>query len=222
MRILLFGIFAALLLSGCIIPEQPAGERGEIEKELVASPPVQQEGLIIAGGDGKLSVVTIKAANASGRWQFPLENRTDEFAWAGLESDAYIELNRTHIAWLGDGESIWLTPMIRKGDKAVLFNAVYVNEPGDCGAAPLTMLGREYAAAGLQDGSSFENDDKWKVAVDSSAGCVKKVAIYMDGYFSDLGDGDQIPLFRNDNTVLFAFEGLGDEPQARLIATRPA
>lgn len=222
MRNLMIGALALVLLFGCIDLGGTTEEgKTELGKELNQTVVVPDTGLISVSGSENLSVVTIRAAKTNGRWQFPLQDYPDEFLAAGLYSDTFIRLNRSHMAWLYPGEDIWLTPMVKDG-KGVLFNAVYSKEVADCDADMVDVLGRGYPLSDLTDGSSFVNDDKWKVALEKEGGCVKRIVIYLDGYFSDLQDGEQISLFRNDNTVLFGFEDMANEPKVKVIATRPA
>jgi len=219
MRLLVCAL-ALMLVFGCLVPQEKAEAKDEIGKTLNISVKVPEKGLISVSGDENLSVVTVRAANVSGRWQFPMQDYAGEFESAGVYSVSFIKLNRSQIPWLEKDEAIWLTPMIRNG-KGVLFNSVYTNEVANCSAGTVKILGKSYELDKLKRGSSFENDDKWKVALERPGGCVKRIIIYMDGYFSDLKDGDQIPLFRSDNTILIEFNSLASNPHVRIIATMP-
>jgi hypothetical protein len=223
MRNVVYGIFMMLMLLGCVT--QPAEERldeKELEAELDNVTTVPDEDLISLSGDENLSVVSISASQVGKRWQFPLGNHTDEFIEVGIHSDAFIMLNNTHLMFLEDDEAVWLTPMIKDGNQTVLFNAVYSKEVVDCGADSLSILGKQYDAEGFTDGESFELDDKWKVGLEKEDGCLERVVIYLDGYFYDLEEDEQVSLFRNDNTILFGFRGMDENPEVRIVATRPA
>ena len=257
MRNLMIGALALVLLFGCVGQWNPPGEeeRLELEKELNHTVAVPDKGLISVSGGENLSVVTIRAADTGGWWQFPLQDYPDEFMSEELYSISFIRLDHSHIGWLGENETIWLTPMVKDG-KGVLFNAVYANEIG-CNATTVRILGKDYLLSQLEyepnagfekeggwvSSSGFENDDKWKVWVEGKEVvppnmtkeqqmqyvlssyrefCPVRVVVFMDGYFSDLKDGEQISLFRNDNTVLFGFENLESGPQVKVVATRPA
>lgn len=232
-------ILLVALMMGCLAqPETVRPTQEELANELasnVIAPP-----LITLSGDEKLSVVTMRAVETGSGWQFPLSDYDNEFLSIGLHSDSFIQLNSSHIPWLGDGERIWLTPMLRNGS-GTLFNAIYSKEV-DCNATIVDILGKEYRMSELGYGGRFENDDKWQVRVEVQEivppnmteeervryelssyreFCPKRVVIYLDGYFYDVKEGDQINLFRNDNTVLFKFVNLQGEPRVEVVATRP-
>ncbi|MEW6722132.1 MAG: hypothetical protein AB1324_02635 [Candidatus Micrarchaeota archaeon] len=212
----LFVCALVLMIFGCLGQTEPA-QKDDIEEKLNITPVADKE-LVTAGGDDRIAVVTMRRAESGG---FPHNDYEDKFLWAGLHSDSFLQLNSSRIAWLDEGESVWLT--YGSSDKGgVLFNAVYLHEFQNCSGSEVSILGKDYPAASLGNGSSFGFDDKWKIVTDTQAGCMKKMIIYLDGYFEGLEDGDQIPLFRNDNTVLFKFEGLGSEQKAVVIATRPS
>lgn len=218
MKSIFAGMIALVLLFGCISTEIPEKEELEVELEDVGVG--TPDNYITVAGNDTHSVVTIKAAEENGKWQFPLQDYEDEFLFAGLHSDSFIVLNSSHISWLGDGEEIWLTPMIRSGEQTILFNAIYSMDL-DCDDAAVPILGKLYSRAQLEDGSRFGNDDKWKVAWENKGGCPARAIIYLDGYFYDIKSGEEIELFRNDGTVLFRFERLGDGPVIKVKATKP-
>ena len=220
---LLICALLALALFGCLSQNVPPSEnmsKEQLGKELGNATITAQPGLVTSSDQGVIQVVTIRATNASGRWRFPMQDYNDEFLFAGLYSDSFVKLNKSQIRWLDDGESIWLTIM-RGNGSGVLFNAIYSNEMNDCGTGGIRILGKNYTHVQLKNGSSFGSDDKWKVAIESSGGCTKRVVIYLDGYFDGLKDGEQINLFRNDNTVLLEFVDLDKEPKVRVVTTRP-
>jgi len=235
----IIGLLIVLMMMGCLQPEVAQPTKEELANELasnVIAPP-----LITVSGNENLSVVTMRAVDTSSGWQFPLSDYNDEFINVGLYSDSFIKLNKSQIPWLEDGEAIWLTPMLRNGT-GTLFNAIYSKEIDNCNATTLTILGKEYRMSELEYGGRFENDDKWQVGVleemveppnmteeqqrqyDLSSYrefCPRRVVIYLDGYFYDIKEGDQVNLFRNDNTILFQFKDLAGEPKAEVVATRP-
>lgn len=214
-------ILAVAALLGCIsMNEKSPQTKEQFGKSLNMTTGVPPLDLITAGGDDNISVVTVRSTNKSGKWLFPAQDYDDEFLFAGLHSDSFMMLNHTQIRWLDDNEAIWLT-LMRWNGSGVLFNAVYSNRIATCNASGISILGKEYPLSQLKNGSSFLNDDKWKVAVESENGCAKRVIIYLDGYFDGLKESDQIPLFRNDNTILLQFGNLASEPEATVIGTRP-
>lgn len=221
MKSIFAGIIALVLLFGCIATESPVPEKEELEAELQTVSAEAPDNYMTVTGNDTHSVVTIMAVEDNGRWQFPLQDHEDEFLFAGLHSDSFIRLDNTQIPWLRDGESIWLTPMIRTGDQTVLFNAIYSIDL-DCDDAAVPILGKVYSRAQLRDGSAFGDDDKWKISWENEDGCPARAIIYLDGYFYDMKDGEEIPLFRNDGAVLFRFERPDSGPVVRVIATEPA
>lgn len=212
-------IMGIVLLLGCIsAPEQPTKE--ELAGGMNISESAFESGLVSVRGNANLSVVEISAYEKGGKWRFPVENHTDEFIGVDLHSDAFIKLNNSHLMFLDDEESVWLHPMMEK-EQTVLFDAIYSREIADCSASEVSILGKRYEISGLQDGSGFENDDKWEIGLEKENGCLKRIVIYLDGYFYDL-DEEQISLFRNDNTILFRFSDIETNPYVEIIGTRPS
>lgn len=218
---MIFGIIATLLVAGCVTPSEEVEMEKELAQELEEYPEVTDEGLITVKGNEDVRVVTIKATEKGGNWYFPLEDYEDEFLSVGLHSDSFIKLDSTYMELLDENEAIWLIPMVEDENEGVLFDAIYSREIENCNIFPLKILGKEYELSQLENGSAFENDDKWKVLLEYGDTCVERVVIYLDGYFYDLKDDDQINLFRNDNTILFRFKNLENSPQADIIATKP-
>lgn len=210
-------IIGIMILAGCLSQPQGApSKEGLLQNLSVQNAAIAQPGLITSSDQGPVQVVTIRSVNGS----FPMTIYSQRFLFAGLYSDTFVMLNGSQIRWMGPNESIWLT-VYRGNGSGVVFNAIYSNTIDDCGAGGVEMLGKNYSIGELRNGSSFGNDDKWKVSLDSINGCPTGVAVYLDGYFDGLKDGEQIPLFRNDNTVLLEFDDLEGVPLARVIATRP-
>src|SRR5271157_2164040 len=166
MRNLIIGALALILLFGCIGQSAPT-QKAELGGKLNQTVRIPAASLISVGGEENLSVVTIRTANST----FPMQGYPDEFIDAGLYSDSFIELNSTYMKWLGPNESIWITPMIRDG-KGVLFNAIYSNEIS-CNDSVVKILGKDYPISSLENGSSFGNDDKWKVVIEEN-GCLER------------------------------------------------
>jgi hypothetical protein len=227
MKALFLSILGLLLLFGCAAPpeaplEEPAGEIAAPPPEAPPEEPPEapaEEPMVVTGDEG-LTVIKISAAESDGGWRFPLELYDGEFESVGLYSDSFIQLNKSHILFLDEGEAVWLTPTIDDG-KGVLFNAIHSNEIEGCDASTVTILGKSYDLAALKSCSNFENDDRWKVALDEEDGCLKRVVIHMEGYFYDVESDEQISIFRNDNTLLIQFKDLESKPKVRLIATKP-
>ena len=182
---------------------------------------IPADGLISTSGNENLSVVRIGSKFDNGRWKFPHQSYPGEFTDAGLYSDTFLMLNKSLLMTLDENEAIWLTAGMGNDNQTVLFNAIYSNEVFGCGGASVRILGRDYPISTLHDGSSFGNDDRWKVKLLKNGTCLKRVIIYMDGYFSDLKDGDEISLFRSDNAVLFGFKDIVKKPNIEVIGTRP-
>ncbi len=212
----------ALVLLGCIgAGTEREATKEDLGKQLEGNISVPSEGLVKASGDGNVAVVTIKSANESGRMLFPMEDYPGRFLWANIHSASFVQLNKSHISWLDDDESLWLT-IYRGNGSGVLFNAVYEKDVSDCGSGPVRMLGKEYKASELRNGSAFLFDDKWKLALKKDSTCLKRVLVYLDGYFDGIIEGEQLSLFRNDNAILLEFVGLDGQPEARIVATKPA
>lgn len=227
--ILLVGILT-ILLFGCLTTEKIDTSKENLAKELENVTNIQKQ--IEVGGDENLSIIKIKSVKVGDKWQFPLSNYEDEFVNVSLYSDSFIKLNKSHIKWLDESESIWLTPLIRKDNQTVLFNAIYSNDISGCNKSKVRILGKTYDIEELKSDSSFQDDDKWKIRIEVNGTsnsytsayisfCPTRIVIYLDGYFSDLKKDDQIPLFRNDNTILFKLENLTNEPTMVVIATKP-
>lgn len=230
MKALFLSILGLLLLFGCAAPPEAPQEPTD---EIVAPPPeappevppeeppeAPPEEPMEVSGDENLAVIKISAAESDGGWQFPLEMYDEEFESVGLYSDSFIQLNRSHVPFLAEGEAVWLTPTIDDG-KGVLFNAIHSNEIEGCNASTVMILGKNYDVPALKSCSNFENDDRWKIALDEKDGCLKRIVIHMEGYFYDVESDEQISLFRNDNALLIQFKDLEGEPKVRLIATKP-
>lgn len=218
-KALVLFVIGSLLLFGCIsAPEQPTKE--ELAGNLSVSEPIHENGLIEARGDAAISVVKISSYEKGGKLRFPVGNYTDEFMRVGLHSDAFIRLNNSQLMFLDDEESVWLHPMMEK-NQTVLFDAIYSREIKNCSISDISVLGKRYQLSMLQDGSSFDNDDKWKIGLEKESGCLKRIVIYLDGYFYDLKD-EQITLFRNDNTVLFRFKEIEAGPYVEVVGTMPS
>ncbi|GEM_PF-2369999 len=217
--LLSFLVLGLVLAIGCVAQEEQAPKE-EVAVELENLSTIPKQGLIAVTGDEQLSVARIKAKKEGSKWQFPIEEHVDEFIEVGLHSDTFLVLNNSHIRMLGSDESIWLIPMIESGNSAVLFDAVYAKEVS-CEDKTTTILGEGYDISKFEDGSSFEFDDKWKIGLERENGCTKRIVIYLDGYFYDLEDGEQLNLFRNDNTILFKFTNTDSNPQIEIIGTKP-
>lgn len=218
MRDMILLLAMGIILAGCV--NQGVGE-GPTKQTIYQNlgnatviVPAQPQ-LITSSDQGNVQVVTMKSVNQS----FPMNIYDQRFLFAGLYSDTFVMLNNSQIKWLGPNESIWLT-LYKGNGSGVLFNAIYLNQVQDCGSGRLSILGKTYQMSQLQNGSSFNNDDKWKVSIDSN-GCPKQLIIYLDGYFDGLKDGEQIPIFRDDNTILLEFDNLETSPSAKVIATTP-
>jgi len=221
MKTMFMGIVLLLLTTafvfGCM--QQPEEEIAEEAEEIPEIP--EKESLISVSGDEDVSVVKIRAEQVGAKWQFPVDEYEDEFIDVGLHSDSFIRLNNSHVKFLDDEEAIWIHPMIQSGNRTVLFNAIYSREVENCSDEIVTILGKDYEMSRLKDGESFEFDDKWKVGLVQEEGCTSRIVVYLDGYFYDLGNDEQINLIRNDNTVLFKFSNLESEPYVAVIGTKP-
>lgn len=214
---LMLVMFAGCVSTPFVQPAAPAKE--QVGEQLQNATVPGAEELIKASGNENVGVVEIYAEKSSGKWLFPTTDYNGQFETMGLYSSAFVMLNRTQIQWLGDGESIWLTPMISNGS-GVLFNAVYENDAVNCTSGQISILGKNYSLSDFGQGTGFQGDDKWKIERDPSTGCPKRVIIYLDGYFYGLKDNETIPLFRNDNTILLKFYGLEASAVVEVIGTK--
>lgn len=217
-KILIFWIIGSVLILGCVTPTEEVSEQvieEELAQELENLSELDDEGLITVSSDEDAQIVEIKAVKEGENWRFPLSEYEDEFLSVGLYSDSFIKLNNSHLPVLQEEETIWITPMIKDG-KGVVFNAVYSQDIDDCDMDPVKILGKYYAWATLKNGSSFADDDKWKVAMAGT--CPNRLIIYMDGYFYDLDDSENIDLFRNDNTIMLRFIDLETEPKIEVVS----
>lgn len=159
-------------------------------------------------------------------WYFPLKIYEDEFVSIGQYQDYFIKLDEEYVPSLADGESIWLYPMVVKNSSGqegenvgILFKAFHSNDVG-CNTEIINILGKTYHVENFEDGSSFLNDDKWKVALDYEGECLKRVIIYLDGYFYDLKDGERTDLFFNDGTLTLEFHDLKNKPKIVIKLTQ--
>lgn len=217
MKKLILISFLILALFGCT----KTAEKSLIDNQMALNQTIEAnnlsaDNLITVTGDENIAKIEIKSSNL----QFPLKKYEKQFVNVGLHSEAFIKLDKSHIAFLDDNEAIWLTPMIRN-NSGVLFNAIYSQDVDSCKSAHVNILGKDYNLGALKNASSFRGDDKWKILFDyNGTYCIKRVIIYMDGYFYNLKDGEQINLFRNDNTLVLSFE-LETEPKIRITAVRP-
>lgn len=220
-RVLLALAFGLLLAYGCLTQDEGDLTKEELRGKIPEMAESPSSGLITVSGDANLSVVKIEASRKGAGWQFPIEDHEDEFIRIGLHSDSFIRLNSSQLMFLDEEEAIWLHPMA-EGNGTVLFDAIYSRDIDNCSADAVRLLGKDYGATHLVNGSTFESDDKWKVGLEKKYGCLERIVIYLDGYFYDLGEGDQISLFRNDNTILFVPDSSGGAPAVRIIGTAPS
>jgi hypothetical protein len=216
MRNLALIIVFGILLLGCLASEE-AKPLPEVEKPTPVKNVTAKE-LIKTSSQGAVTTIEISSVNKT---KFPLQLYDKEFESVGITSDSFIQLNRSHIPFLNESETVWLTPMIKDG-KGVLFNAVYSRKMGKCNASSVEVLGKQYNMSSLGNNTKFGSDDKWKVLLDYQGTCLKRAIVYLDGYFYGLKEGDQISLFRNDNTILLEFRDLGSGPKLELVATKPS
>jgi hypothetical protein len=232
MKKLILGILMLFVVFGCITQQSEDNTlkpdmADEIENNTFSvSQPVIE---VLQSGD--VSVVQINSVSKDGGSEnvFALDEYPSQFDDVELYSDSFIQLNNSQIEWLEDSERVWITPMLDNGT-GILFNAIYSKDV-ECNDEKVTILGKEYELDKLENGT-VGGDDKWKARVEVEGEptepgssyndvCPTRVVIYLDGYFSDLANDEQINLFRNDNTILFEFKQLGDIPQIIITATKP-
>jgi len=207
----LLTVLCAVLLFGCAAPSEMPAEQAAEEQEKNIS-----EELISVATVDETQVVKIKTLYG----MFQLDEYEDEFIDAGLHSDSFIQLSNEHISFLEEEEAVWLTPDIKDG-RGVLFNAIYSREMTSCNPAEVEIMGKEYSIKELEASEDFESDSRWKLHLSYEAECLKRIIIYMDGYFYDLEDYEEISLFRDDNTIVLSFRGLENEPRIDIVATKP-
>ncbi len=217
MKKLILISFLILALFGCT----KTAEKSLIDNQMALNQTIEAnnlsaDNLITVTGDENIAKIEIKSSNL----QFPLKKYEKQFVNVGLHSEAFIKLDKSHIAFLDDNEAIWLTPMIRN-NSGVLFNAIYSKDVDSCKSAYISILGKSYNLGSLKNASSFRGDDKWKILFDyNGTYCIKRLIIYMDGYFYNLKEGEQINLFRNDNTMVLSFQ-LEEEQKIKITAVKP-
>lgn len=68
----------------------------------------------------------------------------------------------------------------------------------------------------LQDGGSLNNDDKWKVVLGWKNGELVKIIVYMEGYYYDIEEGEEVQLF-GSSEVVASFENLDSNPVFKLV-----
>ena len=204
---------------GCITQQEQLTKEDMVET--IQNISVPSKDLMSLSGDENISITRIKAEKTDGKWGFPIEDHEDEFIAIGLHSDSFIKLNNTHLKFLDDEEAVWIHPMIQSGERTVLFDAIYSRDIAECRPETVRILGKEYPASLLKNRSTFESDDKWKVGLEKEGSCLKRVVVFLDGYFYDIGDNERIQLFRNDNTLVFQFEHLDGDPNVKLVAVKP-
>lgn len=219
-----------ILLFGCTATTQNPKEKLMPKEQLfdnISSANItnQSQSYIKTEENGNVTKVTIESFSNAGKNVFPLQKYPKQFERVGLYSEDFIRLNKSQIKTLAEGEEIWLTPGIRRDGKGVLSNAIYSRYlNADCSDKNITILGKTYDITKLNQNAAFEKDDKWKVIYeykDYTNTCKTKIIIAMNGYFEGLEEGEQISLFRNDNTVLLSFKDLNSTelPKVGIIYT---
>jgi len=188
-------------------------------QELGAQENLSMSSLMSITENESVTIVLIRTAKSGETWRFPLSEFPGQFTSLGMYSDSFIRLNQSQIQSLNESETIWLTPMLKNGS-GLLFNAIYSNEVNECNPKTISILGRVYPVSKLKNGSLFESDDKWKVALDYQNGCLERIVVYQDGYFYNLKDGEMINLFRNDDSMMFGFVNLSSGPMIKVIAAK--
>lgn len=212
-------ILFAFLIFGCTLSQKDSVTIQPNLNQTIRANGLPLKDAITISGDERIATVSIAASKTSDQWQFPLTSYSQPFADVGLYSDAFIKLDNTKVKILDDGESIWLTPLVRNGS-GVLFNAIYSKELTECNPEKVNILGKYYRLSDLASSTSFRNDDRWKLSFDHDGNCVSRIVVYMDGYFSNLKDDEQVSLFRNDNTILISFKNLENNPELKIIGTK--
>lgn len=185
-----------------------------------------EPGDILIRGNANHSYIEIYASKVNGKWQFPLKRYERQFVDVNLHNERFIELGEEVYtsAWrpwlLDENEAIWLTPMIQN-NSGELINAIYSKEISSCNPSEIKILGKTYKMEELKHDSSFNNDDKWKILLDKEGSCLQRLIINMNGYFYNIKEGEQIRLFRNDNTIVLSFNELKGEPNIKIISSKP-
>lgn len=227
----------AVLLAGCLQPPGAVLQNQENPASVgIHDAPALTPDSIYVQQDGPVSTIGIEAQRVNDSWRFPLGNYPDEFRGVSLYNERFIQLNKTQIPFLEEGESVWLTPAIQNGS-GVLVNALYSKKFQACHSSNLSILGKSYARDELipnADLPYFRNDDRWQVRFEQRQiktnvtplsydmdFCDDRLVIFLNGYFDNIKEGEEIHLFRNDNTLLLKFVNLGTKPRVEVIATRP-
>ena len=120
-------VFGCLGIGGTTGPTPPA-------KEVLANEFKNTSANITSGtslevqveGDTNVSIAKVYVLQNGDRVRFPTRDYESPFENLGLYSDAFIVLNNSHVKFMDNEETLWLTPMIRSdGTEQVLFNAIY-------------------------------------------------------------------------------------------------
>lgn len=70
----------------------------------------------------------------------------------------------------------------------------------------------------LTDGSGFSGDSRWPVVLGWQDGTLRKVIVYMGGYFYDIEENrSAVPLFNAGNRFMASFSGLDATPRFELV-----
>lgn len=147
-------------------------------------------------------------------------------------------------------QSMWFTPMISKEKGSIfeavylaefggcglenpeihLFGKEYevleMNLPSEqypgkiVRGGSLKLKGPDGEILTLVDGQGFNNDDRWPVVLGWQNGELRKIIVYMGGYFYDVEeDKGVVPLFGAGNRVLAKFRNVGGDLAFELITT---
>jgi hypothetical protein len=72
----------------------------------------------------------------------------------------------------------------------------------------------------LTDSEGFNGDSRWSLILGWEDGELRKIIVYMGGYFYDIEeDKSTVPLFNADDRVLARFSNLDTTPKFELITT---
>jgi len=159
-----------------------------------------------------VTIVTINSFQENNTLYFPLYFYEEEFVNVNQYQQHFLKLDNGELPALNENEAIWLYPMI-KDNKGVLFKAIYTYEFEQCDSETMDIFGETYNVSDFKEGESFFNDDKWKIVFDYDEDCVKRMVVYLDGYFYDLENNEKIDLFFNDERLTIEFEDLENEPK---------
>lgn len=243
MKNMLFGFALVLLLFGCVAQQVPQANETVENITTVMEEKQPSDVFRIKSIDGAFPTVDYEFSDNSNPFSDGAGGDLGKTSTSYIKADEN-DLNILSLGCEGtQKQAIWIAPMI-KDDKGALFEAVYstdleeycdlidfkgknyrltiVEKPSTTqdkivrgGEISLRELGSGNTIK-LKDGSSLNNDDKWKVVLGWKNDRLAKIIIYMDGYYYDIEEGEEVQLF-GSSEVVASFENLDSDPVFKLV-----